>query len=358
MRCASTTPPARDRIVTIHNGVDTEAFAPGCAASEARRDARLAAGSRDERLVAAFVGGEWERKGLERGRSKRSPRRPTGTLVVAGGGDEKRYRSWPTRSASASAVRWLGVTRDVPLVYQLADAFVLPSSYETFSLVTFEAAASGLPILATPVSGVRELIDDGQQRLSDRAASRARSPSASGALRAADAPLRMSMGEQRARLALRLLSAGRRPEWSGDAASSCERRPPQRCASARPALGAARRAPQQALERVGRGGHREQPLDRRAAAARELASRSSGAVAQLAQPAGQHRAVALGEDEPSAGQLDQPGDLTRVRADHRDAAPQRLDDHPPELLLPRRRGVRGQHEHVELRVRRRHLRRG
>jgi D-inositol-3-phosphate glycosyltransferase len=39
---------------------------------------------------------------------------------------------------------------------------VLPSDYETFSLVTFEAAASGLPVLATPVSGVRELIEDGR----------------------------------------------------------------------------------------------------------------------------------------------------------------------------------------------------
>ena len=39
---------------------------------------------------------------------------------------------------------------------------MLPSSYETFSLVTFEAAASGLPVLATAVSGVRELIRDGQ----------------------------------------------------------------------------------------------------------------------------------------------------------------------------------------------------
>ena len=47
-------------------------------------------------------------------------------------------------------------------MYELADAFVLPSSYETFSLVTFEAAASGLPILATPVNGVRELIEDGR----------------------------------------------------------------------------------------------------------------------------------------------------------------------------------------------------
>ena len=28
----------------------------------------------------------------------------------------------------------------------------MPTSYETFSLVTFEAAASGLPLLATPVN--------------------------------------------------------------------------------------------------------------------------------------------------------------------------------------------------------------
>ena len=42
---------------------------------------------------------------------------------------------------------------------------MLPSSYETFSLVTFEAASSGLPILATPVSGVRELVEDGRSGL-------------------------------------------------------------------------------------------------------------------------------------------------------------------------------------------------
>jgi UDP-glucose:(heptosyl)LPS alpha-1,3-glucosyltransferase len=52
--------------------------------------------------------------------------------------------------------------REVELVYGMADAFVLPTSYESFSLVSFEAAASGLPILATPVNGVRELIADRQ----------------------------------------------------------------------------------------------------------------------------------------------------------------------------------------------------
>ena len=39
---------------------------------------------------------------------------------------------------------------------------MFPSGYETFSLVTFEAAASGLPVLATPVGGISELIRDGK----------------------------------------------------------------------------------------------------------------------------------------------------------------------------------------------------
>jgi UDP-glucose:(heptosyl)LPS alpha-1,3-glucosyltransferase len=123
------------------------------------RGARLGIG--EGRLVAAFVGSEWERKGLAPLLAALALA-PEWTLLVAGGGDERRYRELADAAGVAGDVRWLGVTDDVQGVYDLADAFVLPSSYETFSLVTFEAAASGLAILATPVNGVRELILDGE----------------------------------------------------------------------------------------------------------------------------------------------------------------------------------------------------
>jgi UDP-glucose:(heptosyl)LPS alpha-1,3-glucosyltransferase len=149
-----------ERVVTIHNGVDTETFAPGrhtARARSLREDAAIA----EERLVVAFVGSEWQRKGLGAA-IEALAQAPAWDLVVAGAGDEAHYRQLADSLGVGGAVHWLGVVRDVQIVYEMADAFVLPSSYETFSLVTFEAAASGLAILACPVNGVRELIEDGR----------------------------------------------------------------------------------------------------------------------------------------------------------------------------------------------------
>jgi glycosyltransferase involved in cell wall biosynthesis len=44
----------------------------------------------------------------------------------------------------------------VPLLYKLADLFVLPTLYEGFTLVTLEAMAYGTPVIATDTSSIRE----------------------------------------------------------------------------------------------------------------------------------------------------------------------------------------------------------
>ena len=153
-------PEMAGQVVTIYNGVDTAAFEPGMRKHEALR-IRAMLKIPEGRLIAAFVGGEWERKGL-RLVLEALALAPNWDLVVAGHGDERRYQEVADSLGVGEAVHWLGVTRDIQAVYELADAFVLPSSYETFSLVTFEAAASALPIVATRVSGVREFIEDGK----------------------------------------------------------------------------------------------------------------------------------------------------------------------------------------------------
>jgi len=153
-------PELAQRTLSIHNGVDTETFAPGVREQDARA-LRARLGIVPERLIAVFVGSEWERKGLEP-LIHALAAAPGWDVVVAGDGDRVRYQQLADSLGVSHAIHWLGVRSDVQLVYALGDAFVLPSSYETFSLVTFEAAASGLPLLATPVSGVRELIEDGR----------------------------------------------------------------------------------------------------------------------------------------------------------------------------------------------------
>jgi UDP-glucose:(heptosyl)LPS alpha-1,3-glucosyltransferase len=153
-------PDAADRAITIHNGVDVDEFIPGAAAAEGsalRAELGIGAGE----LVAAFVGGDWERKGL-RPALEALALAPGWHLAVAGRGQPGPFVELAERLGVRERLHWLGVRADVRPVYALADAFVLPSSYETFSLVTFEAAASGLPVIAGDVNGVRELSATGE----------------------------------------------------------------------------------------------------------------------------------------------------------------------------------------------------
>lgn len=154
-------PRLADRVVTIHNGVDTDTFAPAAHADQARA-LRASLQIPEHELVAAFVGSEWERKGLEPAIRAIACSGGAWTLAIAGSGERERYQALADSLGVGERLRWLGLRSDVQLVFAMADAFILPSSYETFSLVTFEAAATALPLLATPVSGVRELIDDGR----------------------------------------------------------------------------------------------------------------------------------------------------------------------------------------------------
>ena len=111
-------------------------------------------------LSACFVGGDWHRKGLqaviEALVSSRDWR-----LVVAGRGDESRFRELARSLGVEERVDFLGQVQDVQALYLRSHAFVLASAYETFSLAAHEAAAAGLPLVSTPVSGVVDLFERG-----------------------------------------------------------------------------------------------------------------------------------------------------------------------------------------------------
>jgi D-inositol-3-phosphate glycosyltransferase len=64
-----------------------------------------------------------------------------------------------------ASVRFFGARTEVEPFYRAADIFVLPTLYETFSLVAHEAAACRLPIVATRVSGIQDLVGDDEAGL-------------------------------------------------------------------------------------------------------------------------------------------------------------------------------------------------
>lgn len=144
-------PRMRDRIAVIPNGVDTEHFAP------APRPAPAGDGGA---LRVLFVGGDWERKGLPIAIAALAEC-PGAELDVVGAGDVEGQRRLAARHGVEERVHFRGTAADTAPAYRAADVFALPTAYESFSLVTYEAAASGLPLLATRVNGIEDLVRDG-----------------------------------------------------------------------------------------------------------------------------------------------------------------------------------------------------
>jgi glycosyltransferase involved in cell wall biosynthesis len=58
--------------------------------------------------------------------------------------------------------RFLGTRRDVPEILAASDSFVLPSLWEGLPVALVEAMASGLPVIATDVSGTRQVMVKGR----------------------------------------------------------------------------------------------------------------------------------------------------------------------------------------------------
>jgi glycosyltransferase involved in cell wall biosynthesis len=87
---------------------------------------------------------------------------PEAEFVVAGDGE---LREELERLAEGDRVRFLGARDDVPELLASFDAFAFPSLFEGLCLAVIEAQAAGVPVVATPVGGIRETVIDGETGL-------------------------------------------------------------------------------------------------------------------------------------------------------------------------------------------------
>jgi len=162
-----------DRVAIVPPGVDRAFFSPGARAGlspGARAGARRAIGVDIDRPVLLAVGRIQPLKGLDVAVRALAAMDSSCVLVVVGGPsgrDGSAYLARVREEARAMGVldriRWVPPQPHELLssYYRAADVVLVPSQTESFGLVALEAAACGVPVVATAVGGLRTLVVDG-----------------------------------------------------------------------------------------------------------------------------------------------------------------------------------------------------
>jgi glycogen synthase len=151
------------KVVVIHNGIDPERFR-----RTARRDALDRLGVKEPYVL--FVGRITDQKGifhlLEAARLL-----PPGVQVVlcASSPDTPEIAARLTGAVTGrSEVRWINrmlPVEEVTQLYSHAAVFVCPSVYEPFGLINLEAMACEVPVVASAVGGIVEVVEEGRTGL-------------------------------------------------------------------------------------------------------------------------------------------------------------------------------------------------
>ena len=82
-------------------------------------------------------------------------------LVIGAGRDEVTLRNYVEESRLGNEVYFLGFRDDIPELLRQIDIIVVPSKREAFGIVILEAMAAHVPVIATKVGGIPEIVDHG-----------------------------------------------------------------------------------------------------------------------------------------------------------------------------------------------------
>jgi len=139
-------------VTVIPNGVNTNIFRPAPKRNNIEQKvlfvARLVSNKDPETLIRAAT--------------LVMVRHPQVQFIIIGDGPLRiRLEGQVNQLGIGHAVQFLGLRDDIPELMRQAAVFVRPSTLEGMPLTVLEAMASELPVVATPVGGTPELIQDG-----------------------------------------------------------------------------------------------------------------------------------------------------------------------------------------------------
>jgi len=165
---ASITGLPRERIAVIANGIDLSMWPPVTQAL--RSDARAALGIGEHEPVVCMVAALRPEKAhetlLEAVALLDDRGRRVNVLLAGDGPRREALHQHAQRCGILDRIRFLGVRRDVARLLHASDMMVLPSYVvETLPLSVLEAMAVGVPVIATRVGSVPEVVVDGETGL-------------------------------------------------------------------------------------------------------------------------------------------------------------------------------------------------
>lgn len=154
-----------ERVRVIHNGVDVDRFAGPYDGAAKRREL----GIPPEAWVIGLVANLRPEKNhalLFRAFARLLADAPEARLILAGDGEMRgQLEAMADTHKIREQVHFLGSRLDAPELFATFDVFCLPSRYEGMPLTVFEAMAAGVPVVATRVVGIQEVVRDGETGL-------------------------------------------------------------------------------------------------------------------------------------------------------------------------------------------------
>jgi glycosyltransferase involved in cell wall biosynthesis len=158
----------KNKIRVIPTGIDIDKYARFIKEKKKhRQEIRQKLNIKPETAVVLFVGIMVQRKGIDKIIRIADELRKWDVvfLLVGDGPERKKYQDEVEEMALRSKVRFLGFRQDVPKLYQASDIFLLPAEGEGLPGVVMEAMASGLPVVASNIPCIPDLIDNKESGL-------------------------------------------------------------------------------------------------------------------------------------------------------------------------------------------------
>lgn len=150
------------KIIYIANSVDTDRFAPNLEMRSKMRQ-KLSLGEKFIWLAVGRLEQQKDYPTMFQAFAQIAQLFPETLLLICGQGSLKnRLENLVKQLSLQDQVKFLGVHSNISEIMNVADGYVMSSAWEGMPGVLLEAGATGLPIVATDVSGNQEVVLDGK----------------------------------------------------------------------------------------------------------------------------------------------------------------------------------------------------